>query len=111
MSLGITCRLPKLNHSQVERQSRALDKKSAKMEAEALEEAKEGLRRDVLESRDALGLVPAGGDGDSGEDMGSEGEGGEEVVPPQVLKERIESIVEVLGDFQVGPVFHEVIML
>ncbi|CAM9173404.1 unnamed protein product, partial [Sphacelaria rigidula] len=87
---------------QVERQSRALEKKSARMEAEALEEAKEGLRRDVLESRDALGLVPAAGDGESGEDMGErgEGEGGEEVVPPQVLKERIESVVEVLGDFQ-----------
>lgn len=78
------------------------------MEAEALEEAKEGLRRDVLESRDALGLVPAAGDGESGEDMGErgEGEGGEEVVPPQVLKERIESVVEVLGDFQVGAVLH-----
>lgn len=89
---------------QVERQSKALDKKSAKMEAEAREEAKEGLRRDALESREALGLVPCGIDGQTGED-GVEGEEEgveEEVVPPQVLKERIESVVEVLSSLQVS---------
>lgn len=84
---------------QVERQSRGLDKKSARMLAEAQEEAKEGLRRDAVENREALGLVAAGGD--VGDDQ-EEGEGvDKEVVPPQVLKERIESVVEVLGDFQV----------
>lgn len=69
------------------------------MQAEHHEEAKEGLQRDVLESREALGLVPAGQ-----EDGGEEGqEEEEEAVPPQVLKERIESVIEVLSEFQVRP--------
>lgn len=69
------------------------------MQAEQREEAKEGLERDALESREALALVPAGeGDGEDGE------EEEEEVVPPQVLKERIESVIEVLSEFQVRPV-------
>lgn len=86
----------------MERQSRALDKKSARMQAEAVEEAKQSLRRDVMESREALGLVPGGGTGgdEEHEEEGEEGDA-EDVVPPQVLKERIESVVEVLGDFQV----------
>lgn len=66
------------------------------MQAEHREEAKEGLERDVLENREALGLVPAGQ-----EDEGEEGQQEEEVVPPQVLKERIESVIEVLSEFQV----------
>ena len=62
------------------------------------DEAKEGLKRDALESREALGLAPAG------EEAAEDGEEGEEeeVVPPQVLKERIQSVVEVLSSFQVG---------
>lgn len=67
------------------------------MQAEHLEEAKEGLERDVLESREALGLVPAGQEDDGEEDQEEE----EEAVPPQVLKERIESVIEVLSEFQV----------
>lgn len=94
-------RPPLIFFSQIERQSRALDKKAARMQAEHLEEAKEGLGRDVLESREALGLAPAGGeDGSEGEGDG-EGQEGEEAVPPQVLKERIESVIEVLSEFQV----------
>lgn len=85
---------------QIERQSRALDKKAARMQAEHREEAKEGLGRDVLESREALGLAPAGEDG---EEEG-EGQEEEEAVPPQVLKERIESVIEVLSAFQVRSV-------
>lgn len=69
------------------------------MQAEHREEAKEGLERDVLENREALGLVPAGQ-----EEEGEEGQGEEEAVPPQVLKERIESVIEVLSEFQVRPV-------
>lgn len=88
-------------YTQVERKSRALDKKTAKMQAEARDEAKEGLKRDALESREALGLVVGGGDSDADEEEGQEGIEGE-VVPPQVLKERIESVIEVLSDFQVG---------
>ncbi|CAM9201057.1 unnamed protein product, partial [Laminaria digitata] len=80
---------------EIERQSKALDKRQAKMQADLRDETKEGLKRDALESREALGLGPAGEEG--GED-GEEGE--EEVVPPQVLKERIESVVEVLSAFQ-----------
>lgn len=84
---------------QVERQSRALDKKAVKLQAQLREEAKEGLKRDALESREALGLVPTGeGEGEDGE----AGDNEEEAAPPQVLKERIESVVEVLSDFQVG---------
>ncbi|CAM9544111.1 unnamed protein product, partial [Ectocarpus sp. 12 AP-2014] len=80
----------------IERQSKALDKKAARMQAELRDEAKEGLERDVLEGREALGLVPAGeGDREEGEE-GQE----EEIVPPQVLKERIESVIEVLSEFQ-----------
>lgn len=86
---------------QVERKSRALDKKAAKMQAEARDEAKEGLKRDALESREALGLVKGGADSDEEGEEGEEGVEGE-VIPPQVLKERIESVVEVLSDFQVG---------
>lgn len=72
------------------------------MQAEHLEEAKEGLGRDVLESREALGLAPAGGGKDDGEGEGDgEGQEEEEAVPPQVLKERIESVIEVLSEFQV----------
>lgn len=67
------------------------------MQAEHREEAKEGLERDVLENREALGLVPAGQE----EEGGEEGQEEEEAVPPQVLKERIESVIEVLGEFQV----------
>lgn len=81
---------------QIERQSRALDKKAARMQAEHREEAKEGLERDVLENREALGLLPAGQEED-----GEEGQEEEESVPPQVLKERIESVIEVLSEFQV----------
>lgn len=88
-------------YTQVERKSRALDKKTAKMQAEARDEAKEGLKRDALESREALRLVVGGGDSDADEEEGEEGIEGE-VVPPQVLKERIESVIEVLSDFQVG---------
>lgn len=66
------------------------------MQAEHQQEAKEGLQRDVLESREALGLVPAG------EEDEEEGEQEEETVPPQVLKERIESVIEVLSEFQVS---------
>ena len=69
------------------------------MQAEHRDEAKEGLERDVLENREALGLVPAGQ-----EEEGEEGEEEEEAVPPQVLKERIESVIEVLSEFQVRPV-------
>lgn len=65
------------------------------MQAEQREEAKEGLERDALESREALGLLPSG-DGEEGEEDKEE-----EVVPPQVLKERIESVIEVLSEFQV----------
>eukprot|EP00904_Undaria_pinnatifida_P013680 jgi/Undpi1/9442/HiC_scaffold_27.g11899.m1 len=81
---------------EIERQSKALDKRQAKMQADLFDETKEGLKRDALESREALGLVPAG---DEGDEDGEEGEE-EEVVPPQVLKERIESVVEVLSAFQ-----------
>lgn len=99
--IALICDNPSI---QVERQSRALDRKSARMEAEAREEAKEGLRRDALESRESLRLVPARMDEQTEEDREEGEEGGveEEVVPPQVLKERIESIVEVLSDLQVG---------
>lgn len=83
---------------QIERQSKALDKRQAKMQAELRDEAKEGLKRDALENREALGLAPAG---EEGAEDGQEGEE-EEVVPPQVLKERIESVIEVLSAFQVG---------
>lgn len=76
----------------------ALDKKAAKMQAEHLAEAKEGLGRDALENREALGLAPAGGEDGEGE---GEGQEEEEAVPPQVLKERIESVIEVLSEFQV----------
>ena len=68
------------------------------MQAELRDEAKEGLKRDALENREALGLAPAG---EEGAEDGQEGEE-EEVVPPQVLKERIESVIEVLSAFQVG---------
>lgn len=74
------------------------------MQAEARDEAKEGLKRDALESREALGLVVGGGDSDADEEEGEGGMEGE-VVPPQILKERIESVIEVLSDFQVGIVF------
>lgn len=67
------------------------------MELEQREEAREGLKRDARENMEALGLVPAGDEGDEEED----GEDNE-VVPPQILKERIESVVEVLTEFQVG---------
>lgn len=83
-----------LSLPQIERQSKTLDKKAARMQAELRDEAKEGLERDVLEGREALGLVPAG-EGEEGQE--------EEVVPPQVLKERIESVIEVLSKFQVRP--------
>lgn len=68
------------------------------MQAEHLEEAKEGLGRDVLENRKALGLVPAGAEDGEGE---GEGQEEEEAVPPQVLKERIESVIEILTEFKV----------
>lgn len=82
----------------MERQARALDKKEARLKAEAQAEAKEGLKRDNLESIAALGLVAAGAR-EEGEEEGDEDE--DDTVPPQVLKERIESVVEVLSDFQV----------
>lgn len=88
-----------LSLPQIERQSKALDKKAARMQAELRDEAKEGLERDVLEGREALGLVPAG---EEDEEEGEEGQE-EETVPPQVLKERIESVIEVLSEFQVRP--------
>lgn len=93
----ITSSYPIGRPSQVERKSRALDKKAAKMQADAREEARESLKRDALESREVLGLAPAGAE------EGEEGEEGEEeeAVPPQVLKERIASVVEVLSDFKV----------
>ncbi|CAM9280979.1 unnamed protein product, partial [Choristocarpus tenellus] len=80
----------------VERESRALDKETARVRAEAEEEVREGMKRDVLEGREVLGITPGGGaDSEEGEE-----EVEEEVVPPQVLKERIESVVEVLSDFK-----------
>lgn len=91
-------KLISVTKKQIERQSRALDKKQAGMQAELREEAKESMRRDALENREALGLMPEGEGGGKDGEEGAE----EEVAPPQVLKERIESVVEVLSDFQVG---------
>eukprot|EP00752_Nemacystus_decipiens_P002246 g2129.t1 len=64
----------------IERQSRALDKKATRMQAKHREEAKEGLERDVLESREALGLVPAG---QEEEREGGHDEEEDTAVPPQ----------------------------
>lgn len=77
----------------MEERSKALDLEKAQMEVEARAETREGLRRDLIESRKELGIEAA-------EESDAESEG-REAVPPQVLKERIESVVEVLGDFQV----------
>lgn len=72
------------------------------MTAEARAEAHEGLRRDIVESQRVLGLAPAeASDDEGGDDEEGERKTEEELVSPQVLKERIESVVEVLGDFQV----------
>lgn len=76
----------------------ALDKKEARLKAEAQAEVKEGLKRDNLERNAALGLEAAGAREEGEEEIDEDDDG---TVPPQVLKERIESIVEVLSDFQV----------